>query len=1273
MRLPIALVLGLLLAQTLAAPGAAQDTPPVTWWGPQGDDGWHARVAVTVHNPLTHAVDNMPVRWELNVATLLRDAGWPTRQLGDRVSARGFTLDPTSFRVVEYTNFLPPVRSGDGVPRIFDTLAEGAPRFVVPSLFERGSNAAGAGAYDDALNPAGVLTWIAAGETPPNGTRHYYVYFDRHEAGARPAMPPRDIDAGRLDGQYYLSRGTLLFGYGSAVNVTATEPGTEVTVHAYTSSSRIQPHEPSTRSSVTNPFRLSEGSTVEYTLGARPVPFVLTSTRPIVAVAGAAGFVPSLDDGLAGTSFAFRPTGSSVFLIGTGGTSSVQVSTPGRTQAYTITASTPWVQVPVAAGSAIATRLLSGAPYLIQDQGGDPVAPSIQIPSIYGAPASYHSLGAAPFYGDFRVTAPLGASAVRVWSVERGAQIEPPGSAGNEFAPPRPMDKGSVWVRPLTQVDPTTPISYEASRDLRPVLVYAGAGPNGGTVASALGGAQARVFDVPYGGAFSAFAYHNDTLLKVAVDGGAPSAFTLNALNRLDVQAGSRLVVESTKAIALLPRTNVGALPGTMPSLPFQVEKAEVRGAAVSLRSLDAATEPVLRGAGPGSTAVFRFSAQNLGRDTGGSLTDALRFSVANATLPWDVTVEPEQATLKTGESATFDVLVDVPANGAVGRDFRFTVRAASSENTKVVDEVRAIVVTRTIHEVALAFQEAGGPKSLTASRQPGQALTIPVAVTNRGSANDTFDLALRSTSEDFVATLGAENFTGNVTLTPGSTLLLPLRVETPLVTRMPLATIELAAQSRASAAATDKLLLTLELREEGAIVVEPEALLAFADPGTNATINVSVHNNGNLPADLSFGHTTVAPSGWGETRILYRGVPLTEINDLPPSALNGPLNLTVEVAVPANATAFSSARVLFNVAQRDIEGRRTPAGSVELLALARREMRFEIDGEEELRLAPGARHELVYRVMNGGNGVENVTLSVTGLPAGWVAAPAIAQDVAPGGEVVLRLPIDVPASSPPAALTGSLEVRTQIEGVQRFPLQVAVVESPRVGIALPATHRGAAGLAQTVPLTLTNAGNALAPISVQLDVPEGWTSAPVEDVTIPLGAERVVPITFTPRAGASGEFEVGVRVAQKEFSAARTIGVFTVPPAPRIAEVLYAPEEGDVQVGQPVLISLLVENPTAVDLPNVVLDLRFDGKVVDQVTIENLPAQSTRVATLRATPQERVESVEVVLDPEERFSALAGEDRVVALAGSRVLPIPGAGALLLLGALLIGALARRR
>jgi uncharacterized membrane protein len=214
-----------------------------------------------------------------------------------------------------------------------------------------------------------------------------------------------------------------------------------------------------------------------------------------------------------------------------------------------------------------------------------------------------------------------------------------------------------------------------------------------------------------------------------------------------------------------------------------------------------------------------------------------------------------------------------------------------------------------------------------------------------------------------------------------------------------------------------------------------------------------------------------------------------------------------------------------------------------------------------------GAGGAAVYDVVlsNPAAAAAVYTLTVAGLPAGWLSVPPPVP-LAAGEVVTVALAVAVPPDAEPAEMPFVVSVTTGSGGADQAGATLTVIDGLELALA-PAEQTAATGAAVTYTLTLTNsesAGRAYA-LSVSGNVAAGLPAT----VTVPAGQSVTLPFTAVTALNGPQPFTVHAAAAAAGESATAILNALGF----RDAGVALAPATAAAGPGTPAVYTLTVTN----------------------------------------------------------------------------------------------------
>lgn len=1312
-------------------PTLGQTVPPA-WWDP--DDvrgpadfrkGWNLRVPLHVHNTASHPLLAGEVAVShLDLGQLTVEAGWPSVSLGDLRAPRGFTLDPESVRLVHY---------GEGWDRILGPV----PVRVHPEWFEPDQQARFGRIQTETFNPVSAalitLVWRLPADVPPARTQFYYVYYDALENSDKATGFYGAAAEERLDGSFWLGRGTVFYG----VEPGQTAPNLEVAgiypdthVHVYLYPPGLPFPRRDDRPGVVNPFTVQPGQVVRYAreLGPGAVLYKVVADRPVLVNTYSAGpsggaWVPSLGAGLLGTQFRFVARTPGVFLTmpfdDNPTPADVQVRSPmdGATQPVRLFPGETQL-VPIngfdAAGTGVDADVRSNRPILVQlapvpaTPEGAPVMGLVQVPSFRGSPVGRH------FVASVRSSSESGIQAVAHDAPARLQVFDPddargpvhPKTGGVDVVPPGIAQRRFVSSNALAELG-QFPGQGLPPRITKPHLIRAAdceewhCAPGEESLdgrlslraglenqpASAVGGREGLVFD--FTGGFVAVAHYNGTIIETARLDGAAAQVDEAALDAdmsltYEAPSGAALRVTSTKPITVFPWPLGTAVaytiypPARPTPVPVQVGAGEFRGYLIDLSS-PLGEEPLLVTGKPGDRVRVPLEVRNLARWSDGSqLPDAVSFHVEPSAADWPgrASVEPGQMALGPGALATADLVLDLPPD-RVGT-LSFHVRAASAGNPNAASDLQVLLFVQRSFGVRLWFGEPGsthGPRELEVRLPPQGERVIGMVLQNTGSGPDTFRVGIVPPAGQWSAQLLRNGVPVDriENVPPQGRVPFALRLVAPSAADVAAVAVPVDAESESSSSASDRIIALARLSFGLDLRLDVPDPVGAVDPGAAASFVAHVANQGKEPVRVRLRLVPQVPQDWTVRFVGEVDGPLvTEITLFPRQTAS----FTIEMAARAGAAFRDSGSVLVLAEAGEDPVRLADVAT--LVASVRQVLNLAVTAAPAPLAAPGESIELSVTATNRGNGPVLVQPATVLLPPGWnLTLPA--KTLAAGGTTTLRLPLLVPAT----ALVGNYTVQLRFEGttgaagLAEFSVHVKRVHRIVLGsldepLVLP-------GETRTQVLTVENRGNGLETLRIEPlggDLP-GLDTSPRRLALSPGARAAIRVVVPVPADAADGPKQARLRLVSQESADEQSadLRVHVVRPELRIASSQVIGGRGFL--GDVVFVVGRIHNEGRGPAHNVSVALVRDGEVVDAVRLGLLPPGHESVVTLRS-PLVEDANLTLVIDPERLLPESDRSDNAASL-GSGTGPLgapdrtPGVSPALLVTALVVALGGRRR
>jgi len=404
------------------------------------------------------------------------------------------------------------------------------------------------------------------------------------------------------------------------------------------------------------------------------------------------------------------------------------------------------------------------------------------------------------------------------------------------------------------------------------------------------------------------------------------------------------------------------------------------------------------------------------------------------------------------------------------------------------------------------------------------------------------------------------------------------------------------------------------------------------------ATREVWVRNTGNQEVDVTFlAHPN--RDGWTASTT-PASMTLTPGSEA---------TLVVAVGAPDGALWGSSAQVMVVAAMADgptLDVRyipctveRTTAYTVEFLPVSTPLM----DG----------RAEVDVRLSNPGNGFEDLTLELLGVPVGWetqLSGYTEPVRLAPGGTRMLSLNLIAPMGTPP----GEVNIVARAWGSDKLAtsmLRVVVPERFSVDMSVETEVREMTPPATVVfPLDLVSSGNAAGEARLSLEgLPFGWdysfhTPEGVAVVSFPMavGDTRAAQLSLRVPSDADGDHAIDLVVRDRFGGSLDRITLYVRLRLPdlSITDMLVLP--ADPREGTPMTVRARVLNLGMADAEDVSVVLKEGSTVIDRDTLSVVPRMGELEVVLYMVPQQGKITLVLEVDPANLIRERSESNNVV-------------------------------
>ena len=577
---------------------------------------------------------------------------------------------------------------------------------------------------------------------------------------------------------------------------------------------------------------------------------------------------------------------------------------------------------------------------------------------------------------------------------------------------------------------------------------------------------------------------------------GEPSSWTVSHVSSVTVPAaGSRsvtvTVVPPSNATAGTYQTTVKATSSdgtTNDQTTFIIIVGKVYG--LTLSSSD-----VSKYVTPNTPTYYNLSITN----TGNTADNAI-IGIVNAPAGWTVLPTSNPVFLNPLETKAFQVLVTAPNTALAGTQVQITVNATSNGNSSIVRQLSINAVVNQVYDPRVT------PQTNSQVIAPGSSGIFKINVSNQGNGNDTIDLGLSGvpSGQGWVFNFNPVS----VALTPGQTK-----------------TVDLTFAIGSKAAFGDNLITVIGTSHGTSntgttpIVVSISQFYSLAmvpvgastqrvDPGGSITFNFSATNTGNGPDDITFSVLRL-DSSW----VSYFSK--TTIYNLP---ANGTDTTTLTIEVPSTSNSGTYRFDVRAVSDGDTSVSRTV---LNLTIIVNQLFSVDIEpGSYFINGEPGIGSTLSITVTNDGSGKDNVTMSVPGPNASWVAFDLSTVALDPGMSTTVTATITPPAGTIAGDVTitfrGTSKGRTSVYDEAIVAFTVNKVYSALLGAVESEIHKKPTETA-TFTVRLKNEGNDADTFKVNFTSnPRSLASYSLSSpfVTLGVSATRTFTVTVTVPSG---------------------------------------------------------------------------------------------------------------------------------------------------------------
>jgi len=455
-----------------------------------------------------------------------------------------------------------------------------------------------------------------------------------------------------------------------------------------------------------------------------------------------------------------------------------------------------------------------------------------------------------------------------------------------------------------------------------------------------------------------------------------------------------------------------------------------------------------------------------------------------------------------------------VPPSGAVAGTYQTTLKATAGDAVKS-DQVTFVIIIDPRYGLTLSSADVS--KYVT----PKVAAYYSMNLTNTGNADDTAMISIEGIPSGWTV-LPTSN---PVSLSPGQTKAFQILVTAPSTA---LAGTQYQIKVKASSYGNTSIVRDLTINAVVNQVYDPRVApvvnTKVVSPGSSVTFKVNVTNNGNGNDTVDLGVSGVpAGQGW-----VYNFNP-TSVTLTPGQTKSVDLSFSL-----GSQAAYGDTQVTV----RGTSHGTTTSGSATIIVSVTQFYNLALvpDGAATKRVDPGAAVTFNFSITNTGNGPDDITFSVIGLPSTWVSyfSRTTVYNLASNVTQTTMLTLEVPSTA--RASTYRFDVRAVSEGnssVFKTVRNVTAIVNQLYNVDLytEVTYlKGESTAGATMDIVVTNTGSG--EDNVTMTVPSTyvtWVTFNITTVKLGAGASSTVKATIAPPATQPmGTVSISIRGASK-------------------------------------------------------------------------------------------------------------------------------------------------
>ncbi len=651
--------------------------------------------------------------------------------------------------------------------------------------------------------------------------------------------------------------------------------------------------------------------------------------------------------------------------------------------------------------------------------------------------------------------------------------------------------------------------------------------------------------------------------------------------------------------------------------------------------AVDLTAEDSSLGGGPGDTVVFTLTLENTGNvneDLELKLNDALHDE-------WflgfgeDHTSEATELNVSPADEEELTVAIELPDDIAKG-SYTFELKATVTNPDATASKL--LVLTVLVSYSSELFVKSSREKEKDIA--PGATATYSIFLRNTGTVNETFDVFLDGSSEDFldwvtIAVVGGGR-TAPVTqvtvpadrddITLSNEKGLTITVKVPLDAELGTVLIKIRTESQRDESSFFTFTIMVNVQEKYNVHVDVddvEGVIKEGDPGDKVTYSFTLENAGNVQDTY-----TLRASGLKKSWVSFKETELT----LSPKEEK---LVTYTVTIPDAQTLGTHVLDIFVESQ---DGPASVFATYKINVTVRQVIDFTVTSDSVSEDGkPGENLTFLVDIENNGNGPDAYAFSfdVHKDYLQWVKLDAANLSIPAGRSDQLLVTVKVPRGADAAEVGIDLTVTSTVNdtGKEKIHLTATVEQLYDVSVELDTDSQPvdpARGQDGSWRVLVRNNGNARDSVRLQVgSLESGWVKtyfALPSATDLDAGAEKVLTVTLKADLladvqGGAFDFEVSALSGDLETVSNPLVLSGRIVTADLVVSEIKVISEKPFVVGTPISIDVTIENQGQTESPQLSVQLVVGGPIQATQQLPKVLQGDTHTLSFSWTPTKPV------------------------------------------------------